>query len=405
MWRNKIIGLLLLLAGLLVQPEQAHAVLCGTSSGSGSCFWIPAGGAANWNVGTNWSDTSGGASCSATCTAGPTTGDSATFDASSGANQSTINAAFSLSTFNAGSSSALTLVQNANTLTITGNTFTMGANITYAPIASSRIILFTSTSLTTAITTAGKTYGAITLNGSGGTFQLQDDIALRSDGLITLTNGTFDANGKNVTAGGFSSNNANTRTVTMGTGAWTMIGTTVTIWDTAAGTLNCNCNSGTLNFTQARTTGLAFATFGKSFGTVNITQSSPAYSQLVISGGPTIATLNFTNSQRIGFSSGTTTTITNAFTWAGTSSQSMMIESTSVSAAVATIVATGGGTCTWCTIGGLTFTTGTVNAPSSFNEGSNSGVTITAPFGGGGKIIGGWLFDNDNVPKFINKAA
>lgn len=77
----------------------------------------------------------------------------------------------------------------------------------------------------------------ITINGVGGTVTLQDNLNIAtSSRTLTLTNGTFNANNFNVTCGIFSSSNSNTRTLTMGSGTWTLTGNNGTIWTTSTTT-------------------------------------------------------------------------------------------------------------------------------------------------------------------------
>jgi hypothetical protein len=68
-------------------------------------------------------------------------------------------------------------------------------------------------------------------------------------GNITSNSG-FNANNYNVTANGFLSNNANTRTITMGSGTWTLTGSG-TVWDiTDATNLTLNSIACQINLTS-----------------------------------------------------------------------------------------------------------------------------------------------------------
>lgn len=68
-----------------------------------------------------------------------------------------------------------------------------------------------------------------TFAGIGGSYTLQSDVTYGSTRTFTLSSGTFDANGFNVTTGLFSSSNTSVRTLNMGSGTWTITGTG-TVW-------------------------------------------------------------------------------------------------------------------------------------------------------------------------------
>jgi len=159
----------------------------------------------------------------------------------------------------------------------TNNTFTMGASIIisgsgiYDIIFSGSSILAGAQSLTydgnilfpagmrsthtgtiTLNSISGKTImtngcimnSNVTFNGVGGSWTLLDDwITTPNLGTWTLTNGSFDANNFNVKIRGFSLSNSNVRTLTMGSGIWTITGVG-TVWDSGTIT-NLTYNTGT----------------------------------------------------------------------------------------------------------------------------------------------------------------
>ena len=67
---------------------------------------------------------------------------------------------------------------------------------------------FVNTSGTAVFTTNGKTVGAVTMNGAGGTMQLADNMTSASTTTTTLTAGTINLNNKVLSTGIFSSSNA-----------------------------------------------------------------------------------------------------------------------------------------------------------------------------------------------------
>jgi hypothetical protein len=155
-----------------------------------------------------------------------------------------------------------TLSCGSNHIVYGNLTFSSGMTVN-AGGASADGFTFSATSGTQTITSNGQTLSCqITVNGVGGTVQLADDFTLIQAGArtnpFTLTNGTFNANGKNVSLGVFDSNNANTRTLTMGSGTWTLSGygsgsNTTPVWDITT-TTGLTFNANTANIVLSDTT-------------------------------------------------------------------------------------------------------------------------------------------------------
>lgn len=375
--------LALLAAALLFGQGQSASAACV----AGNCYLIATG---NWGTAGTWSATDGGVTC--VCT--PTTGDNIFFTAASGSAVATMEAAYSVANLDSTGFTG-TWTQNAFTLTVTGTTFKLVAGMTYTPSAITRIVAFTSTSGTTAITTAGKTLGSLTVNGAGGTFQLQDSLTIRSDGTLTITSGTFDGNSQAVTAGFVNSTGAGiTRVISPGTATWTINGTSATPWDlaSAAGNLTLNASNLTLVFSASATSSriVALGT-SKSYGTVTLVNSgsNPYTIDLAAGTAVTIATLNITAPIIVRLTASVTYTITNAVTWAGTAFNNP-IQILAGSAITPTLALGAASTCAWCVIGGIAFSTSTLTATNSIDMKGNSGtVSISGPGGSGGRIIGG----------------
>lgn len=236
-----------------------------------------------------------------------------------------------------------------------------------------------------------------TFDGSsgGGTVTVNTTVTIQSLTCGAFT-GTLDfsANNNNVTlsaAGGFNCSGTGTRTLNLGNGTYTLSSATAT-WTTATTTnLTFNANSSAIVFsdvssTQTRT----FSGGGLTYNTVTI-GSNTSGGVFSIPTAVTITTLNLTAPSNIIFTNTITYTITNAFTFTGTSANLLFISSNS-SGAVATIsVASGTPTLTWAGIRAITFTGGaTFSASNSFDLGLNTGITVTPPSGGSsGRIIGG----------------
>lgn len=103
---------------------------------------------------------------------------------------------------------------------------------------------------TQTFTSAGKTITfAITVDKPAGAFELGD--AYNSSNTITHTRGTFDAKTYNLTCTTFTSTNSNVRTITMGSGLWTLSGTG-TVWTTNT-TTNLTLNKNTADILLSNT--------------------------------------------------------------------------------------------------------------------------------------------------------
>lgn len=124
------------------------------------------------------------------------------------------------------------------TFTSTGTVTSSGSMslVTGTVWSATGTITFNATTAKT-ITTAGITINSsMTLNGIGGSWQLQDALNMPSGRTFTLTNGTLDLNNKTLTAGLFSSTNSNARTIAFGASGVITVIATGTIWNTAIAT-------------------------------------------------------------------------------------------------------------------------------------------------------------------------
>lgn len=257
-------------------------------------FWR--GGTASWDgtAGSKWAATAGGPTGASV----PTTADDVFFDATS-------SGTCTIATGNTGARSinctgfAGTITGTA-AITVAGSV-TLVAAMTYTHTGTMAL------TGTGTLTTAGKTFSGIIVSGPGITVTLGDALNLGGR-ILTLTQGTFVAANYNITCSSFLSSNSNTRTLTMGSGLWTLSGTG-TMWSTAT------------------TTGL---TLNKD--TANILLSSPSTSARTFSGGG----LNF-NRLTIG---GATTTSTTSIAGANTFTE---LASTKTVAHTITITVTASG--------------------------------------------------------------
>lgn len=209
-------------------------------------YWVP-GGTGVWTSTTNWSDTDGGASGFSV----PTATDNAYFSDQSGSGTVTVSAGGNCLDldFTKGTGFTGTLDIPGSLISVRGSlTFSSGMLTTGTGIAQ---ISMEATSGTKTINTNGvPSPGNFNINGNGATFQLLSDIVVPSTNVLNLSGGVFDANGFNVTCGAFASTSG-VRTLTVGTGVWTITGN--------AGTVLSYTTGGTLTVTTRPTFNLSYS--------------------------------------------------------------------------------------------------------------------------------------------------
>ena len=182
-----------------------------------------------------------------------------------------------------------TLFAVANPRTIYGNLI-ISSGMTLD--ASDNGIEFAATSGTQEITTAGKTFDfPVTVNAPGATVQLQDALTMGSTRTLTLTEGTLDLNGFDLTAAFFSSDNSNTRSVDFGGGSINLSGNDATIWNCATLTNFSYVGAPVVEFTYSGATGTRVIDNG---GTAGATESNVV--ELVINDGSDIVSITETGS-------------------------------------------------------------------------------------------------------------
>jgi len=220
-----------------------------------------------------------------------------------------------------------------NTRTIYGDlTLSSGMTLT----AGGSVTTLAKTSGTQTITSNGKTIDfPFTINSPGATVQLADNFTMGATRTLGLSAGTLDANNKNLSIGLFSSANSNVRTVTMGSGTWTLTGTgnVFNIGTTTNLTLNANTSNVIVADTSATEKTLALGA-GPQLNTVTIQSGSAGVTRFTV--GAKITTLSSTGVQNIRFNPTSTYTITN-FNVSGSAGNVPIIDSnTAGSAAIFT---------------------------------------------------------------------
>jgi hypothetical protein len=176
-------------------------------------YWVGASSSWDGTAGTKWATSSGGVGGASV----PGLVDPVYFDAASGT---------SVVTTGAGNAGCNSLTCTGFTGTLAGNrAFAVFGNITLdAGMTYTNTGLITLTNITT-ITSAGKTFGSITLDGVSLT--LADNLTISTALSFTLTSGNLILSNFDLSAGSFSSNGAGVRSIAFGSGNINLTSTTV----------------------------------------------------------------------------------------------------------------------------------------------------------------------------------
>ncbi|MDB4922074.1 hypothetical protein [Mucilaginibacter sp.] len=240
----------------------------------------------------------------------------------------TINGDFSTSGFTG------TYSKTTSTLTI-GGSFILGGGATWS--STGGIVTLTSSGSVNINTNGVNLNQSLTINGTG-SFTLQNNLNCAGSvtAVLTITQGTFNANNFNITVATFNSSNTNVRTINMGSGTWTITGNSTTVWNISTATnLTFNGGTSTVQFTYSGST-----------GTRTLSAGVVTYNNWIISAGSDtisqsatfVCTGNFSTSGFLGiFSKGSASlTIGGNFilglgsTWASTAGSIILTSSSSV---------------------------------------------------------------------------
>jgi hypothetical protein len=281
-------------------------------------FVVPAGG--NSNVAATYSTTSGGTTGGAI----PTAADDVILDGSSG--QFTINAAMVCRSLDCNYGDAagpytgtLTLASGISlslgSMTVSASGVIMrlasGMTLTLGSLTTGGFTFGSSSATQASITSAGKALPMTYFQ--GGSYLLSDGFSTAATTAVTLTSGTLNTNSQSCSWGLFSSYNANTRTLTLGSSTITLTGSSVAQqWLLSGSNYTANTGSGTLSFTGNSGTffgggnyaAVMFSGFGQNVfnglgGTIGtLTYSAPAVlgCLLSFSSNATIGTLTVSGS-------------------------------------------------------------------------------------------------------------
>ena len=350
-------------------------------------YWnLAAGG--NWSA-TGWAATSGGSPAANNF---PLAQDTCFFEAT-GLNSAatvTVNADYNIGTIDMSARTSNTMTLGTGTtnpfiygnwINGTGTTLTGTGQITLAGRGSQTI------------TNAGRTFTqSLVTNSPSGSVTLQDAFTSNNSTAtaITLTAGTFDANGYNVSltgaASGFNGSFSNTRTLAIGSGTWTIAGTGNFSVGTAPVLLTVT-GTGTISLTSA-----SAKTFtGGSVSYSGITLNQGGAGALTISGNNTFKNITNTYSATgaTTINIGTTTQTVSQFTGTGTVGKVLTIQGTSASNP-ATLILTSGTVTTpdYLAITGIR----AYNLASTWYAGANSTNN--------GSL--GWIFSAGGIPPVLS---
>lgn len=206
--------------------------------------------------------------------------------------------------------------------------FLLVAGMTYAPSSTSLIKFVSTSGGVCQITTAAKRMGPCTFDGVGGSWQFQDAFNPVSGATQTLTNGTLDTNSQTVGSSSgtnFSSNNSNTRALTLGSTNW-KFGNTGSILDIGTATgMTLSAGTSTFDASLLTTSAATFTGGGLTYNiltSVNISTGTG----LTITGANTFATLTLSSSSgtkaTTGYSLSANQTVTGTFLFNGNSATS-----------------------------------------------------------------------------------
>lgn len=349
---------------------------CGGNSGitfttGATQYWV--GGTGNWSTAAAWGTTSGGSGGRV-----PLPQDDVRFDANS---------------FSAGSQTAtLDMPRAGRNIDWTGVTNTPAwAKTTTSTIYGSVTLVSGMTNSGTVsvffegrgvftFTSAGQTWtNPIQAQMVGGTLTLQDALTCGSASNSNFSHGTFNANGFNVSlAGALVTSYSSTRTITMGSGTWTLSGTGTT-WNASTTTgLTLNKDTSTIVVSNTSATAKTFIGGGLTYNNVTFSGDN-----ITVTGANTFNTLAINNAglaNGLKLTNGVTQTVTN-ITTNGSAGNLAILQSTSAGSAATISKASGTVSVDYMSIkdstatGGATFYAGA----NSTNVSGNTGWTFTAP--------------------------
>ncbi len=280
----------IILAGAAAGAAPTRAGDLGNNSGivfpaPKTVYWNLAG-TQTWNS-TGWATTPSGTPAVNNF---PLAQDTAVFTDIGAATSVSTSPIFNLGSIDASSRTSPLTLDHSSTIEIYGN-YSLGPGVTFTGFG----LRFSSFGTQT-FTSSGVTLsGGITVNKPAGTiFQLGDDFSTAPSSITTfrLNSGIFNTQNYNFTSSSFISDGTATRTITMGSGLWTLNGTG-TIWNVSATNLTFNKN--TANILLSSSSGLSRSFIGGGLVYNKLTIGGVTTSTTTISGNNTFSELASTN--------------------------------------------------------------------------------------------------------------
>lgn len=221
--------------------------------------------------------------------------------------------------------------------------------------------------------------GGMTIQMVGGTMTLQDSLNINNIGVFTLSNGTFNANGFNVTARRVSISGTATRALTMGSGTWILISASAeVVWIATTVTGLTFTSTGSTILISDTGAGVNKSFIGGGLTYNNLTVSNLSTGMMDFTGSNTFAIFTINAPRTVRFTAGTTTTVS-SFVAMGASGNVITISS--ITAATHTLSdASGINSADWLNLtnsiagGGATWYAGA----NSVDNGGNSGWIFAA---------------------------
>lgn len=283
-----------------------------------SRFWISGTGTWNGSNTTNWSATSGGSSGASF----PTSADDVFFDSNSGSGTVTISASSCRNLTLTGYAGNFT---GGNVVQVFGPTITLGATNTNINIRTS------STSTAISLLSSSAQVASFEVSGAGNVITLTGNLTCKSSitGVaFTMTSGTFNANGYDVTTYNVFPNGGGI--LNMGSGTWTLTGDTdnngISIWGATGVTVNPSTS--TIKILENSSAGRTFDGAGKTYN--NIWISGSGTGTIIFTGSNTFNEFKDDGSiaHILKFTAGTTMAVS-TFTVSGTSGHLISLVSSS----------------------------------------------------------------------------
>jgi hypothetical protein len=323
------------LAGAAAGASPTRAGDCGGNSGitfpAAKTVYRVGPDNSSWTGSSSWALTSNGSGSNNNY---PLAQDTAIIDNATTASSTSVGEFANIGSIDLSTRTVAYTLSHANATTIYGN-YTLGSGVT---VSGTNTTTFSGRGTQT-LTSAGKTTSfQLTVNKFLSAFELGD--AYSSTNSVILTRGTFDAKNYNLTCTTFSSDNSNTRTLTMGSGLWTLSGTG-SVWNPGTISLTFNKDSANILLSNTTTTARSFDGASRTYNKLTI-GGATGVSTLTITGTNTFSELASTKTVAHTIVFPNVTTTVGAWTISGSSGNVVTLQRTGVSGTWTIAKSTGG---------------------------------------------------------------